>query len=112
MGIYAMCFLVSALLAGNDDTAGKSEAMLNLVMFTFDPEKYLNQCSIALRPVLKYKDSQSELEPGKIKSLLEDVISDISEHGNKRMSCKDLQHIADGVMGGGLEKTPPASSTA
>mmetsp|Transcript_144562 Transcript_144562/g.366945 ORF Transcript_144562/g.366945 Transcript_144562/m.366945 type:complete len:327 (+) Transcript_144562:1390-2370(+) len=93
IGLYAMRFMVNALIASGDDNPHKSTAELSLIMFCFDPEHHLESCLADLRLVLT---DTSEEELRSILQEKKDKFAIAAENG--RIPCKDLHDISHRVM--------------
>lgn len=92
IGIVKMRFLVNALAAGSDAQPGRSTAMLALVLFSVDPVQNFEECHDALRVVLR-RSSEEE-----IKALLQAKKEKAKSSPFGRLSCKDLEDVAQRVM--------------
>eukprot|EP00931_Biecheleriopsis_adriatica_P066861 TRINITY_DN41103_c0_g1_i1.p1 TRINITY_DN41103_c0_g1~~TRINITY_DN41103_c0_g1_i1.p1 ORF type:complete len:422 (-),score=106.91 TRINITY_DN41103_c0_g1_i1:96-1310(-) len=100
IGIYNMRFLVNAVVAACEETPGKSTAMLELIMFGFNPEEYCNALAVALKAVLKKSadEIKKTIEEKKLKA-------DPKDHG--RIPGIELMDLAREVM----SAEPPSASS-
>lgn len=91
IGLYAMRFLVNAVIASGDDVPGKSTAELALMMFSINPERHFEECLAALRMVLKTSEEE-------LRSMLQAKRQLARPDEHNRIPCKDLMDISRLVM--------------
>jgi len=92
IGIFAMRFILNAVVAGCDEVPGRSTAMLTLLLFSFNPEEHCDELAVALKPVMKSKTSEeiAAILAAKKKQ------ADPKEHG--RIPGHELSDVAREVM--------------
>lgn len=106
IGIYAMRFMVNALIAAGDDNPHKSTAELSLIMFCFDPEGHLESCLSDLKLVL------ADVTEEELRSMLLEKKAKFSRaQENGRISCKDMHDISQKIMASTEVKSSDPSGT-
>lgn len=107
IGMYAMRFMVNALIAAGDDNPHKSTAELSLIMFCFDPEGHMETCLSDLKLVL---GGGPEME-SQLRAHLKQKRANFArpEEGG-RIPCKELHDISCRVMACDRVVAPPNSA--